>query len=95
LVHYNYETLAQFRNKQVRYTRFEAQQMYQAGIRPRLRSFVSMPVREFARRFISLRGYRDGLHGLTLSVLMAYYAFWRQVWLSEMWQPNNPDYSSS
>lgn len=86
LVHYNYETLAQFRKKQAHYTRFEAQQMVQAGIRPRLRSYVSMPVREFARRFISLEGYRDGLHGLLLSALMAYYAFWRQVWAAEMWR---------
>jgi hypothetical protein len=56
------------------------------GIHPRLRSYVSMPVREFIRRFFSLQGYRDGLHGLALSALMAYYAFWRQVWLAEMWQ---------
>jgi hypothetical protein len=50
LVHYNYETLAQFRSKQNKYTRFEAQMMYEQGIRARARSFVSMPVREFVRR---------------------------------------------
>ncbi len=80
LVHYNYETLAQFREKQERYTKFEAREMFEQGVRPRLRSFVSMPAREFYRRFIALQGYRDGLHGLALSALMAYYAFWRQVW---------------
>lgn len=86
LVHYNYETLAQFRKKQVQYTKFEAQQMYQEGIRPRLRSYLSMPVREFVRRFVTLQGYRDGLHGLALSGLMAYYAFWRQVWLADLYK---------
>ncbi len=84
LVHYNYETLAQFRRKQKRYTQFEAQMMAAEGIRPRWRSYPSMPMREFYRRFIVLAGYRDGLHGLGLSFLMAYYAFWRQVWAGEL-----------
>jgi len=86
LIHFNYETLAQFRAKQEKYTHFEAQRMFEQGIRPRLRSYISMPAREFSRRFISLQGYRDGLYGLELSTLMAYYAFWRQVWLAQLWQ---------
>ncbi len=86
LIHYNYETVAQFRSKQERYTRFEAREMFEQGVHPRLRSFVSMPVREFVRRFVTLRGYRDGLHGLLLSALMGYYAFRRQVWLAQMWR---------
>lgn len=86
LVHYNYETLAQFRAKQKRYTQFEAREMFEQNTHPRLRSYISMPAREFFRRFIFLQGYRDGLHGLALSSLMAYYAFWRQVWLAQMWR---------
>lgn len=85
LVHYNYETLAQFRAKQARYTKFEAQEMVSQNIRPRWRSLVSMPAREFTRRFFSLQGYRDGWHGFALSALMAYYAYWRQVWAREIW----------
>ncbi|MBI4671606.1 MAG: glycosyltransferase family 2 protein [Chloroflexi bacterium] len=84
LTHFNYETLAQFRTKQQRYTRYEAQSMVAEGLRPRRRSYISMPLREFLRRFVSLQGYRDGLHGLGLSLLMAYYAFWRQVWAAEL-----------
>ena len=83
LTHYNYETWAQFQTKQQRYTKYEAQMMAQEGIRPSLQSYPSMPAREFYRRFIALSGYRDGLHGFRLSVLMAYYAFWRQVWAAE------------
>ncbi len=85
LVHYNYETLAQFKAKQVKYTRFEAEIMYAEGIKPRARSFLSMPAREFVRRLVSLQGYKDGLHGLVLSSLMAYYALQRQRKLAEMW----------
>ncbi len=84
LTHFNYETLAQFRAKQRRYTRYEAQIMVLEGLYPRRRSYISMPLREFFRRFVSLQGYRDGLHGLWLSALMGYYAFWRQVWAAEL-----------
>ena len=84
LIHYNYETLAQFRKKQTQYTQFEAQVWYAEGKRARWRGFVGQPMREFFRRFVSLQGWRDGGHGLLLSVLMAYYAFVRQTLLWKM-----------
>jgi (heptosyl)LPS beta-1,4-glucosyltransferase len=84
LVHYNYETVAQFHTKQERYTEFEAQMMAAEGIHPSLKSYLSMPLREFYRRFVTLEGFRDGLHGMRLSMLMAYYAFRRQVRAREL-----------
>lgn len=89
LTHYNYETIGQFRSKQIRYTRFEAEQLYSAGTPPNSRGYIGQPVREFMRRFVSLQGYRDGGHGLLLSCLMAYYAFERQKLLGQMWRARN------
>lgn len=86
LIHYNYESLAQFRRKQIQYTQYEAQVWYAAGKRARGRGFIGQPLREFLRRYISLQGWRDGGHGLLLSVLMAYYAFERQRLLWKMGQ---------
>ena len=77
LVHYNYHTLGEFVERQRRYTRYEAGILKEQGVRPRWRSLVSQPVREFLRRYISLKGYRDGLHGLALSLLMAWYTLQR------------------
>ncbi|MEW5720951.1 MAG: glycosyltransferase family 2 protein [Chloroflexota bacterium] len=84
LIHYNYETLAQFRKKQIVYTRYEAQVWLAEGKRARWRGAIGQPLREFFRRYISLQGWRDGGHGLLLSVLMAYYAFVRWRMLREM-----------
>lgn len=84
LVHFNYETVAQFRAKQERYTEFEAQMMSAEGTRPQLKSYLSMPVREFFRRFVTLEGFRDGMHGFRLSLLMAYYTYRRQVRAREL-----------
>lgn len=76
LVHYNYQTLGQFFRKQERYTDFEAKQLLARGsVAPR--SMLSMPIREFVRRYWQLQGYRDGGHGLLLSLLMAYFVFRR------------------
>lgn len=80
LVHYNYRTVGEFLQKTGRYTALEAEILRQAGVQPRGRSLVGQPVREFWRRYVTLQGYRDGGHGLLLSLLMAYYrgqTYWR------------------
>jgi hypothetical protein len=84
LIHYNYETLAQFRAKQEKYTCYEAQVWFKEGKRARWRGAIGQPLREFFRRYISLQGWRDGAHGLWLSLLMAYYAFVRWKMLRAM-----------
>jgi (heptosyl)LPS beta-1,4-glucosyltransferase len=44
------------------------------------------PLRQFVWRFVTLRGYRDGLHGLRLSLLMAWYEFQKYVRLRREWR---------
>ncbi len=80
LVHLNYRSLAEFVRKQERYHRLEADRWLLAHGRPRLRAIVGQPAREFWRRYVRLGGYREGLLGLTLSALLAWYvgkAVWR------------------
>lgn len=80
LIHYNYRTVGEFLQKTGRYTALEAQILHKAGTPVRWRSLVGQPLREFWRRYISLQGYRDGVHGLLLSILMGYYrgqTYWR------------------
>lgn len=84
LVHFNYETVAQFRTRNTKYTRSEARLWFEEGKRARLRGFVGQPLREFLRRYFSLQGWRDGGHGLLLSVLTAYYALVRQKMLWDL-----------
>lgn len=83
-VHYNYNTVAQFRSKQRRYVQYDAQILKEQGIRPQAHKFVTQPVRQFIWRYITLRGYRDGLHGLRLSLLMAWYELQKYVHLRRL-----------
>ena len=86
LLHYNYETVGQFHAKQRKYAALDAGILYKQGVRPKLRNFVLQPAREFRRRFFTLRGYRDGLHGLRLSLLLAYYTWIMYRRLADMWR---------
>jgi len=80
LTHYNYRDLSHFISKQRRYVAYDARVLYEQGIRPKFRNFILQPLRHFYWRFVTLNGYRDGLHGLKLSILMAWYEF-RKYWL--------------
>ena len=73
LVHYNYETVEQFHVKQRRYIQFDAQELDQQGIHFKPRNLILQPLRHFWWRYVTLQGYRDGLHGLRLCILLAYY----------------------
>lgn len=85
LIHYNYQDAAQFHDKQRRYSDYEAQILQQQGVRPKVWNFVLQPWRQFWWRFVTLKGYADGLHGLRLSLLMGWYEL-RKYWvLRRLW----------
>lgn len=85
LIHYNYDSWAQFHAKQRRYAIYEARALYEQGIRPRYRSFLLQPLREFRRRYLTLAGYQDGAHGLRLSLYMAWYMLVEYCELRSLW----------
>lgn len=80
LLHYNYESWGQFHRKQTTYSRYEADILLQRGIAPRPHNFILQPLREFRRRFFTLGGWRDGLHGLRLALLLAWYYGFMPYW---------------
>ncbi len=80
MIHYNYDTWTQFHAKQRRYARLEGQALRQRGIKPWPHKFVRYPWREFWRRYVTLKGYRDGWLGLKLAVLLGYYYGFMPHW---------------
>ncbi len=90
LIHYNYESWAQFHAKQERYTRYGASTLTQEGVRAHPRHLLTRPGQEFWRRFVTWRGYRDGLHGLRLSLIMARYEQKKYWWMLQEQRRQNP-----
>lgn len=86
IIHYNYTDGAQFATKQRKYTAYEAKIMHEQGIRPRPQNYILQPLRHFRWRFFTLKGYRDGLHGLRLSLWLAWYEFRKYQILRGMWK---------
>jgi hypothetical protein len=75
LIHYNYDSVTQFRAKMLRYTDFEARILQEKGAQVQLWTPVNMPIREFWRRFVTLKGYQDHLYGALFGALMSWYTF--------------------
>jgi len=87
LVHWNYRTVGEFAAKQQQYVTLEAAIRFQQGVHPKPWTYVLQPLREFWRRYVRLAGFRDGLTGLLLAALIAwYYGFRVTVELARCWR---------
>lgn len=73
LVHHHYPTIFEFLNRLNVYTTLEVPKLFEQKKEytpiEALREFFA----EFHRRFFSMQGYKDGSHGLTLSLLSSVY----------------------
>ena len=76
LVHHHYETITQFIRRTIDiYAPNEAQDYLSKGYQFSYFDAVRFPLSEFVSRFFARKGYKDGFHGLMLSLLMAFYHF--------------------
>ncbi|MEJ2750526.1 MAG: glycosyltransferase family 2 protein [Anaerolineae bacterium] len=86
LIHYNYRDVAHYQQKQRAYSTYDAKILKDDGDRPRPHNFILQPLRQFYWRYITLDGYKDGLHGLRLSLYMMYYEWVKYRKLAWFWR---------
>ena len=86
LLHFNYEDPAHFHAKQRKYNAYDAGILKQQGVKPKFYTPYSQAVRQFWWRFFTLRGYRNGLHGLRLSLYLTYYEWLKYRRLAALWK---------
>ena len=72
IIHHNYQTLEQFLDRLNRYSAIAAKELHLAGKKFEINSLFKKPAQEFIRRYFIWEGYKDGIHGLTLSFLQAF-----------------------
>ncbi len=91
VVHFNHRSIAHFVDKMNLYTSSDAALMTthgHGGLRNRPvpsalgRKLFTAPLSVFWNRYVRHRGFRDGVHGLVVAVLMAFYQFveYVKVW---------------
>ncbi|MCB9419783.1 MAG: glycosyltransferase family 2 protein [Ardenticatenaceae bacterium] len=86
LIHHNYRDVAHFQYKQRAYSTYDAKILKEQGVHPRPHNFILQPLRQFYWRYVTLDGYKDGLHGLRLSLYMMYYEWVKYRKLAWFWR---------
>jgi glycosyltransferase involved in cell wall biosynthesis len=84
LIHLSDRSVAEIAGKRTRYAEFAATQMFEDGVPFRLSRLILTPVTTFARQYLLLGGFLEGLRGLIYATLSAYGAGLRQLRLWEL-----------
>ncbi len=86
-VHYNYDSIAQYLWKmEAIYTDSEVNKLVASGYTLRWTDAIRFPVSDFVKLYFAQSGYKDGLHGLVLAWLQAFYAF---IVFVKLWEREN------
>lgn len=85
LIHYNYQTISQYLERNNRYSEIKAEELVKEDYHFSLQDLVKKPADEFLSRFFAGEGYKDGLHGLSLAILQSFVEFliYLKVWEKE------------
>lgn len=76
ILHHNYDSISQFlRKMDAIYTENEVLHLRQTGKQIVWHDAIRMPVSDFIKIYFAQQGYKDGMHGLVLAMLQAFYAF--------------------
>jgi glycosyltransferase involved in cell wall biosynthesis len=91
LYHYPYRDVADHLETIDRYTTLAAREMHEAGRRSGPLQIAGHPPFAFLRNYLLRGGFRDGVPGLIISTLNAYYVFLK---FSKLWQLQHPTAST-
>lgn len=85
IIHHNYNTVEDYLSKMNNYTTQHAKIKINEGYKFSWKDILVKPMGEFLSRYFYGQGYKDGLHGLALSVLQAFSEFsvYLKIWQNE------------
>lgn len=75
IVHHNYESIDEFMQKLVRYTKAEAHERIVSNKKFTASEAMQKALSEFIGRYFAAEGYKDGMHGFILAVMQMFYYF--------------------
>lgn len=85
IIHYNYESLEQFLDRGRKYAAIQARELIkEKSYRLSNKDLVLKPLEEFLSRFFVGEAYRDGIHGLALSLLQAWVTLLTYLYVWQM-----------
>jgi glycosyltransferase involved in cell wall biosynthesis len=82
-IHYNYDSVSQYLTKLERCTTSEAIALEEAQYQVSWFDAIRFPLSDFLKIFFAQSGYKDGLHGLVLSLFQGFYSF---IVFTKLWE---------
>ena len=91
IIHHHYESVEQYVNRLNRYTSVQAKLQKEKGYKFQWTDLIKKPSNEFFSRYFAGLGYKDGLHGLALSLLQGFseLVIYLKVWQDEKFKEQN------
>lgn len=93
IVHHEYNSISQYLVRLDRYTTVQARHKIADGYKFSWRDLFQKPTSEFLSRFFAGEAYKDGVHGLALSLLQAFseVVLYLKIWEMEKFKVVNLD----
>lgn len=84
ITHHNYSSVGQFVERNSKYSKIQARELFDEGVRFNWTDIIKKPLGEFLGRYFANKGYEDGMHGLVLSFLQAFMFLLQYLYLWEL-----------
>jgi len=93
ILHRHYSTLEQYIERMNRYSTEHAKNRIKEGYKFKWQDLIKKPTDEFLSRYFFGEGYKDGVHGLAVSLLQSFSEFveYLKVWQAEKFKDINPE----
>jgi len=91
IIHKSYKTISNYFEKILRYTDAQRDNLLNAGYVFSWKDLVKKPLAEFLSRYFASEGYKDGVHGLALSLLQSFseLTLYLKVWEKQGFDDKN------
>jgi len=92
IIHHNYDSIEQYLERMNRYSTQYAALRIKEGYKFAWKDLILKPANEFLSRYFFGEGYKDGLHGLSLSLLQSFseLVVYLKIWQKEKFVDQNP-----
>ena len=83
LIHYSPKNIKDFVSKLGRYSKLHAEENIREGKNANSYKVIVYPLGKFIKNYLLKQGYKDGIQGFIMAVMMSFHSFlaWGQLWL--------------
>ena len=91
IIHNNYKSISSYLEKMLRYTDAQKDNLLKGGYVFSWKDLIKKPINEFLSRYFEGEGYKDGIHGLALSLLQSFseLTLYLKVWEKQGFSEKN------